>query len=413
MRAVKLSLALAALLAMGASADVTNVKFSGDAKLFYSTNDMDPNDLFDKKASMGQAAADLGMSADLAGGVKLGASITGLGTLGLENNLVSAIWAGFDNSANGSDPLDTQWWLKEAYLVKTFGNTTVKVGRQKLDTPLAFSETWNIAENTFDAAVILNQDIQDTTLVGAWVGRGNGAKGFSVVQAAAGGKDPFRTYGSAIDDVLGTNRASGAYAAGVITKAISGLTFQAWYYDVVDLAQAFWVQGDLNVAAVPGLTFGAQYANISPDDDFNVDDSKGWALKLGYDFQNGLKASVAYSSTDDGGAVNISNTATGTSGAQSKLYTEAWWNFGYVGAPDTDAYNVTLEYSASNLGDFGLYYTSTSNDTTDVDMNEVALTASKSYGPLDVSLAYIYTDADDQNNGDSYNTVQAYLTYNF
>ncbi len=414
MKTIKLSLALAALLGISASADVTNVKFSGDAKLFYSTSDADPNDLFDKSGAMGQAAADLGVSADLAGGVKLNATVTGLSTLGLENNLVSGIWAGFDNSANGSDPLDTQWWLKEAYLSKTFGKTTIAAGRQKLDTPLAFTETWNIAENTFDAIVLVNQDIQDTTLVGAWVGRGNGASGLSVTQTAAGGEDPFRTYGSAIDDVLNTNRASGAYAAGVITKAVPGLTFQAWYYDVVDLAQAYWLQGDLeNLAAVEGLTLGAQYANISPDDDFNVDDSKGWAVKVGYDFQNGLKASLAYSSVDEDGFVNISNTATGTSGAKSKLYTEAWWNFGYVGAAGTDAYNVTLEYEAQNIGNFGLYYTDTSNDNSNVDMKEVALTASKSYGPLDMTLAYIYTDADDQNNGDGYNTLQAYFVYNF
>ena len=409
MKAIKLSLALAALLAMGANADVTNVKFSGDAKLFYGTNDADSHDLFDKAGAMGQAAADLSMSADLAGGVKLQATVTGLSTLGLENNLVSAIWAGFDNSANGSNPLNTQWWLKEAYLVKTFGNTTLKIGRQTLDTPLAFTETWNIAENTFDAAVIVNQDLQDTTLVGAWVGRGNGASGFSVTQAAAGGEDPFRTYGSAIDPA----NASGAYAFGLVTKAVPGLTFQGWYYDVVQIAQAYWFQGDLNVEAVPGLTFGAQYANISPDDHYSWEDSKGWAIKLGYDFQNGLKASAAYSSVDEDGFVNISNTATGTNGSQSKLYTEAWWNFGYVGAAGTDAYNVSLEYTAQNIADFGLYYTDTSNDNSNVDMKEVALTAAKSYGPLDVTLAYIYTDADDQNNGDSYNTLQAYFTYNF
>ena len=413
MRTIKLSLVVAAFLALGASADVNNVKFNGDAKLFYSTSDLGNADLFDKAGAMGQAAADLGVSADLAGGVKFGATITGLSTLGLENNLVSSIWAGFDNSANSSDVLDTQWWLKEAYLVKTFGKTTLKVGRQTLDTPLAFSETWNTAENTFDAAVILNSDLQDTTLVGAWVGRGNGAKGFSVVQAAAGGKDPFRTYGSAIDDVLGTNRASGAYAAGVVTKIIPDLVFQAWYYDVVDIAQAYWLQGDLTVLGIAGLTFGAQYANISPDDDFHVDDSKAWAIKLGYDFQNGLTASASYSSCDEDGVVNVANTATGTSGAQSKLYTEAWWNFGYVSAGGADSYNVTLEYAMQNVADFGLYYTNSSNDTANVDMTEVALTASKSYGPLDVSLAYIYTEADDVNSGDNFNTVQAYLTYNF
>ncbi len=413
MKSIKLSLAVVTLLVMGASANVNNIKFNGNAKLFYSTSDLGNADLFDKAGAMGQAAADLGMSADLEGGVKFGATVTGLSTLGLENNLVSSIWAGFDNSANGSDILDTQWWLKEAYLAKVFGNTTIKVGRQTLDTPLAFSETWNTAENTFDAAVILNSDIKDTTLVGAWIGRGNGASGFSVVQAAAGGKDPFRTYGSAIDDVLSTNRASGAYAAGIITKIVSDLTFEAWYYDVVDIAHAYWLQGDMTPSAVSKLTIGVQYANISPDDDFHADDSKAWAVKLGYDFQNGLSASVAYSSCDEDGVVNIANTATGTSGAQSKLYTEAWWNFGYVSAAGADSYNITLEYSIQNTADFGLYYTNSSNDNANVDMTEFTLSAAKSYGPLDVSFAYIYTKADDVNGGDNFNTLQAYLTYNF
>ena len=52
------------------------------------------------------------------------------------------------------------------------------------------------------------------------------------------------------------------------------------------------------------------------------------------------------------------------------------------------------------------------------DMTEVTLEAAKSFGPLDVGLYYILTDAEDQNldtagNGQAYNTVQAYLTYNF
>ena len=34
-------------------------------------------------------------------------------------------------------------------------------------------------------------------------------------------------------------------------------------------------------------------------------------------------------------------------------------------------------------------------------------------GALDATLAYINTTADDQNNGDAYNMVQAYLTLNF
>ena len=206
MRFAKLS--LAAIMAMGVSAfaDVQNIKVSGDAKLYYATSDAGDYDLFDKANSMGQAALDVSVSADLANGVAGKMSVVALNTLGLENNLVSAVWeAGLGN----------QWWVSEAWLAKTFGKTTVKVGRQELDTPFAFSEKWSIATNTFDAAVVLNQDIPKTTLVAAWVGRGNGntflndritnlglnneaqpgvAAGGIGLNYAANGADPFETY---------------------------------------------------------------------------------------------------------------------------------------------------------------------------------------------------------------------------
>jgi len=317
--------------------------------------------------------------------------------IGLENNLVSHVWdAGLGN----------QWWVNEAWLAKTFGKTTFKVGRQELDTPLAYTETWSISKNTFDAAVVLNQDIPDTTLVGAWVGRGNGGAGAGgaiyagVTADAADGVDSFSTYND-----------SGAYAAGVVTTAIPMTTAQAWYYGVVNVGNALWLQADVALEdSLKGLTLGAQYATLDLDA-ANSDDGSVWAAKIGYAMDNGLSLSAAYSSEDKSTAGAGWNTATGT--GASKLYTEAWWNYGYVTASDTDAWNITAEYSMEDVADFGAYYTSSSNDTTNVDMNELTLTAGKSFGNLDASLAYIYTDADDQNNGDSYNTVQVYLTYNF
>ena len=437
MKIAKLSLAALMALGVTAFADVTNVKFGGDAKLYYSTDDSGKYDLFDKKNSMGQAALDLSATADLANGVKGKVAITTLSTLGLENNLVGNIWAGSDNSASGGNILDTQWWASEAWLAKTFGKTTFKVGRQKLDTPLAFTEKWNIAENSFDAAVVLNQDLPKTTLVAAWVGRGNGAGGGGVVNIAtstndSANNDPFRTYGSAINPDL----ASGAYAFGAITTAIPMTTFQAWYYDVVDIAHAYWLQADVSLEdQLKGLTVGLQYADVDPTDQLDeavlgknngsLDDSSVWAAKIGYAMDNGLKLAVAYSSTDEDGAVEVANTATGLNRSQSKLYTEAFWNYGYVSKPSVDAWKVSAEYSLKDIADFGAYYTSADQDTgkyvtsTDVaDMDEFALTASKSFGNLNTTLAYIYTDADDQNvdangNSDSYNTVQVYLTYNF
>ena len=407
-------LSLVAIMAMGVSAfaDVQNIKVSGDAKLYYHTQDDGGNDLFDRASGMGQAGLDLSVSADLANGVAGKMSITALNTLGLENNLVSAVWeAGLGN----------QWWVSEAWLAKSFGKTTFKIGRQELDTPLAFSEKWSIAENTFDAAVVLNQDIPKTTLVAAWVGRGNGnvalndritnlgisneatgaeAAGGIGLNFAADGADPFETYYS-----------DGAYAFGAITNAIPMTTAQAWYYDVVNVAQAFWLQAD--VAPMKGLTIGVQFANVDAEDAGFPNDTSAWAAKVGYEL-NGLSLSASYSSVDDGD-VYIANTATNYLGgsAQTKLYTEVWWNYGNVGAPDTDAWNLTAEYSLKNVADFGLYYTGTSTDNRALaDLTEITLTASKSFGNLDTTLAYIYTDYDIAGS-DEINTIQVYLTYNF
>jgi len=396
---------------VSAFADVQNIKVSGDAKLYYSTTDANDNDLFDKKGSMGQAAVDLAVSADLANGVAGKMSIVALNTLGLENNLVSSVWeAGLGN----------QWWVNEAYIAKTFGKTTFKVGRQELDTPFAFSEKWSIAANSFDAAVVLNQDIQDTTLVAAWVGRGNGtdalndritdlginneataaeAAGGIGLNFAADGADPFETYYK-----------SGAYAAGVVTTAIPMTTFQAWYYDVVRVAQAWWLQADVALeGSMKGLTLGAQYAGITPDEDLfgsTKEDSSGWAVKAGYAMDNGLSVSAAYSSVDDGDALPIANTATHF--GQSKLYTEAWWAYKHVGVAGTDSFNITAEYSMQDIADFGLYYTNADHDGTSDDMTEIAVTASKSFGALDTTVAFI--NIDEANND---NTLQVYLTYNF
>ena len=430
MRLAKLSLAAIVALGVSAFAEVSNVQFGGDAKLYYGTNDVDPNDLFDKANSYGQAALDLYMGADVGDNAKFKLGVTGVGTLGLENNLVSDTWT---DGANG-------WWVSEAWLATpVFGNTTLKVGRQELDTPLAFSEKWSIAANTFDAAVLLNNDLPETTLVAAYVGRGNGAYNGKVVRVDDdAGAGAFDTYGTAIVDAIdcvagdGTAsalgvKAKGAYAVAAVSKLIPYTTAQVWYYNVQSIADAWWLQADVDLNEVlPNLNFGAQYALISLDDKntinaalgANFDDSMAWALKIGYTY-NGFKLMGAYSNVDEDGLVKVANTATGLINSQSKLYTEAWWNYGYVSAPGAETIHLDAAYDVEGVASFGAYFTQVSDAQTmlaskeTADMTEVALTASRAFGSLGTTLAYIYTDADDQNNADAYNTVQVYLTYSF
>jgi hypothetical protein len=292
-----------------------------------------------------------------------------------------------------------------------------------LDTPLAFSETWSIVPNTFEGAVLINQDIPDTTLVGAWVGKGNGVNplGRDLDPLTAGVQSAGTINHTIIgDNVVGAHAAfntfvnGGAYAAAIVNNSFKPLTAQAWYYNVVNVADAYWLQADWNCQLVKGVKLGAQYADMSPKGVIEgAKDSKAYAFKAAFTGVENLNVSAAYSKADKDGTLKVANVATDNlASAQSKLYTEAWWNYGYVGAASAKSWNLTAEYDVKSIAKLGAYYTNVNNDAAlnAGDLKELAVTATKAFGPLDTTLAYVNTKAD---NVASYNTLQAYLTLNF
>ncbi len=111
--------------------------------------------------------------------------------------------------------VDDVVWIDTANIQIDAGKTTFIVGRQQLDTPFFKSETWNIAPNTFDAAVAVNSNIPDTKIIGAWVGRGNGEGGYVVrAKNIGGGMHAF------------TEANKPAYAFGLINESIPNTTMQ-------------------------------------------------------------------------------------------------------------------------------------------------------------------------------------------
>ncbi len=442
MKLVKMSLLAATLIASSAFA-IDNVKVSGDAKLFYHTDDASESfkfggaslggatnvaagetkgTLFDKGNSIGQASATVGLTADLTEGVSAGVSIIALSTLGLEGQLVSGVW----EYTNGTDD---SFWFDEAWIAGTVGKTTGKIGRMELDTPLVFSETWSVATNTFEAAVLLNQDIPDTTLVGAYVGGSNG--GFLLNRSVIA---ETNTSGSAgIGSATNFHQFyNGAFAAGVVNNSWAPLTAQAWYYDASSVADAYWLQADL--ALDFGLTVGAQFTGLDIKEGTLagtalVDSSNtAFAVKAGYEVKDIVTVSAAFSQTGKDDSTNDLGAGMNLAAyGQSKLYTEAWWNYGYITNNDTTAFNVTATTPEElTWAQLGLYVTSSIGTDgiaagTDTEMVELTLEAAKSFGALDVGIYYILTDANDLNiaagdaadEGQSFNSVQAYLTYNF
>ena len=352
---------------------------SGDAKLFYGTSDAGDADLFkDGGNTMGDAAVSLDYSRDIADGVTFNAGMTGISTLGLENTLVGDTWV--------NHALEDRVWIDVANVTAKLGNTTAVIGRQKLDTPLAFTETWNIVENTFDAFTFVNSDITNTTLVASAVTRANGANEFTNIQGG-------------INDL---NEA--IYTLGAVAKIAPDVNAQAWYYNVARAdSQKLWLEADAKVAQ--GITLGAQYAMAMAD---KGDDSSIVSGKVAYD-ANGLSAYAAFSQADEDGQVGFTNYG-GYGG--SKLYTEAWWNFGYVTNPGAQAIAVGAGSSVAGV-DLTAQYTTVTNDSDNPadEMDEITLTATTKVGPVDTTLAFINTSSDvDSMDG---NTVQAYLTVPF
>lgn len=399
-------MSLAAAMLVASASAIDNIKIDGDAKLYYGTGkvkgDSDTG-FFKQASSIADTALRLGVTADLLSNVSFGATAYAVSTLGLENNLVSNTW-----TSGHSDLVEDNAWMGELWLAATVGNTTAKVGRMELDTPLAFSEKWNIAPNTFDAIALINTDIPDTTLVGAWVGKGNGGAG-TIGQ------------GVVVDDAKFTSFSpvgKGAYAVGAINNSFEPLTLQAWYYNVLKAADAVWLQADVACRLVPGLKAGVQYTELKPKDivksALGIDEkAKVFAAKAGYSI-DALNAYVAYSKAKDNNALPAANVATNF--GESKLYTEFYFfgNYGMVGAADAKTWKVAADYDAKDFGKYLVSYTQLKNKSwADNKVKEFAAEASKAFGPLDASLAYVYTNDKDSFSDDKYHTLLAKLQLNF
>lgn len=409
MKLVKMSLVTALLLGASLYA-ADNVEVSGNANLFYGTQagtlSGDPEtSIFSKDASYADFGFNLGVTADLMENVKAGGNIQIVSQLGMDRGIAAAPWSNAHQDSSGA--LDTDEWVSEGWVEGKLGNTTATVGRMQLQTPLAFTETWSTDYNTFEAALVTNEDIPDTTLVGAYVAQSNG---YSSVPGGPGSittpGGTFRKFGS-----------DGAYVLGATNNSFKPLTAQGWYYNLPNTADAFWLQADLDL---DGFIAGLQYTTIDRDGTANNDIA--YAAKLGYAIKDIVTITAAYSSVDDKSPTGVANIATEgqTAGAASSLYTEFWWWFATASAPGATTMTLSAEGSVSDVDLFlGLYSADIEPAATPKStVNEATFTAGKSFGPLDTSLALIYDQFDtDAAKGTGYmkdlSTVQVYLTYNY
>ena len=214
--------------------------------------------------------------------------------------------------------------LGEAYLQYKIGNTTFKAGRQKLNTPMAGADDARMVPNLFEAYVLTNSDIKDTTLVAAQITKfAQGTFG----RAYDGGILSATSGYSAVDskDQVGSFINMGTYAIGkktdgvsvvaAVYKGVENLKIQLWDYYAHDILNAIYGQADfkwnclLSDSVKPFVS--AQIIKESDVGDKLLGDIAGmyWGAKLGAKVEN-FTAYVAYSATSENDAADAADGAT-------------------------------------------------------------------------------------------------------
>jgi hypothetical protein len=250
-----------------------------------------------------------------------------------DGSKTAQIFGGTAGIANQDDPTllmndGSGSVLGQAYIQYAIGKTLVKVGRQELDTPLAGPKETRMLPTTFQAAVVINKDLPDTTLIGAvvtgqkerqsdqFVTMGRAALQNSTTDGTGtlGGGGKTGGTSAASDTALAANNAtsynnaldSKVYALAAIYGGIPGLTLQAWDYQATDILNAVYLQADYSVKTGGATVFAAaQYLKESDIGSFKtaitgVDgiDSSLMGIKAGIGM-SGAKLTAAYTKVSD------------------------------------------------------------------------------------------------------------------
>lgn len=172
--------------------------------------------------------------------------------------------------------------LSESYLAYTLGKTTAKIGRQYITTPLVAGSGSRMIKESFEAMLLSNTDIPDTTLVAGYVSKFQGR--------TDGAKNP------------GTfnNFEDGAYTLYLKNNSVKDLTLQAQYLDVDGITSAT----DKDVLYVDG-EYDAGFAKISAQvlDSSNGNvDGRMYGLKVSGNIST-VNLTGLYSTTSNKGEV--------------------------------------------------------------------------------------------------------------
>ncbi len=384
MKKIILSAVVTAMALSTTASALEDIKVNGQAKLWYETNNAGDNGMFNKDGASGEVVFKLGITGKQ-GNIGFGATLYETSTMGLESNLVSSTR---DNTT------DQDIYVGEAYVTAPLGaKTLLKFGKQELDTPLAFTERWNATPNTFNAAVAINNSINNLTLIGAYVGQSSNT-GFK------SDGTPEHVYGSG----------KGTYAIAALYKN-DAFAVNVWAYELSSLAKAVWIDASIKAGPVALKGYAAQImAGGAVADALGVtDDTTAFALSAGMKMGSVKLFAAASTVSDDQAALAMANTATG--GKKTKLPTMAVYTDGkYVARPGSTAFKLKAATKIAGTG-LALQYVNNSNDDIKAidDMSEIDLIATTKLGDINLKGILMHRDGNAGQSGQAEDSAQQHF----
>ncbi len=405
MKLVKLSVAafmVAGLASSSFAADTLadafkNGKVTGELKAWYfdrDTDDKNDGTLAKGDADIFSTGIMLSYVTDTLYGLSLGTTFQGN-------------YAPFANSdaknLYGTDMYGSGAVLSEAYVTYTLGKTTAKVGRQFLASPLVSSSSSRMIKEAFQAAVLINTDIPNTTLVAGYSDKFQGRT--SDYDRSVDGSDSqmpsFKK--EAVFYGAGTSRGTassagasnvfgfdGAYTAAVINKSITNVTLTGQYLFVNDVegtnggdANVFYAEGNYalplsSMKLLLDATYRGSRTSNATFDSFHAEGDM-YQGRVGFSELAGFKASFAYSTVSDDQSVLL-GAGNGPTTYTAPLLKGAEATSG----AGTDAYKVEVGYDFSKVGVAGLkalaqYVRIDQDKVTTVVLNGVAADTESTY----------------------------------
>lgn len=293
-------------------------------------------------------------------------------------------------------------YVGEAYIDYSADDITLRIGRQRIDTPFADSDDIRMHPNTFESAIATYKGIDDTTLIGGYITR----------WAGYDSENDISKFKKIVPE------SNGAAVFGILNESIEHLELQGWYYGIDKLTTIFYTDVSYTIPfnETDGVELVGQGIKFNEKNNSGAD---GNVYGIGANLTIGmLTLGTAYNeASNDAGKFVISGLGNGA-------YLVDTEEMNMDNFEDIKAYQFSAELDMEEAGIDGLtltaLYAGFKSAPANMKVNEIDLIATYEINKA-LNVEVNYAILDDKNNNTSedglysggYDRFLARLNYNF